>query len=72
MVKKIDIHFLEAQKLPNKLDPKRSTPTPIIIKMPAFKDKARISLLRRIPLCKCTIVFLGGRGGAVLRSRERE
>ena len=42
LVKEIDIQVQEAQKVPNKLDPKRTTPTYIIIKMPKVKDKERI------------------------------
>ena len=38
-VKEIDIQVLEAQRIPNKLDPKRITPRHIIIKMPKFKDR---------------------------------
>ena len=30
------------RRVPNKLDPKRTTPTPIIIKMLKIKDKDRI------------------------------
>ena len=32
----------EAQRVPNKLDPKRNTPRHIIIKLPNIKDKERI------------------------------
>ena len=39
LVKKIDIQVQEAQRVPNKLDPKRTTPRHIIIKMPKIKDK---------------------------------
>ena len=42
MANKIDIQVQEAQKVPNKLDPKKTTPPHIIIKMPKFKDKERI------------------------------
>ena len=42
LVKEIDIQFQEAQRVPNKLDPKRTTPRHIIIKMPKVKDKERI------------------------------
>ena len=42
LVKEIDIQVQEAQRVPNKLDPKRSTPRHIIIKMPKVKDKERI------------------------------
>ena len=38
-VKKIDIQGQEAQTIPNKMDPKRTTPRHIIIKMPMVKDK---------------------------------
>ena len=34
-----DIQVQEAQRVPNKLDPKRTTPRYIIIKMPKVKDK---------------------------------
>ena len=42
LVKEIDIQVQEAQRFPNKLDPKGSTPWHIIIKMPKVKDKERI------------------------------
>ena len=38
----IDIQVQEAQRVPNKTDPKRTTPRHIIIKMPKFKYKERI------------------------------
>ena len=41
LVKKVDMQVQEAQRIPNKLDPKRNTPTHIIIKMPKDKDKER-------------------------------
>ena len=37
--KKKDIKVQEEQEVPNKLDPKRTTPRHIIIKMPKVKDK---------------------------------
>ena len=43
LVKEIDIQVQEAQRVPNKLDPKRTTPRHITIKMPKVKDKERIS-----------------------------
>ena len=39
LVKEIDIQVQEAQRVTNKLDPKRNTPRHIRIKMPKFKDK---------------------------------
>ena len=39
------IHFQEvqeAQRVPKRLDPKRTTPRHIIIKLPKIKDKERI------------------------------
>ena len=42
LVKEIDIQVQEAQRVPNKLDPKRKTPGHIIIKIPKVKDKERI------------------------------
>ena len=39
LVKEIDIQVQEAQRVPNKLDPKRSIPRHIIIKMPKVKIK---------------------------------
>ena len=42
MANKIDIQVQEAQRVPNKLDPKRVTPRHVIIKMPKVKDKERI------------------------------
>ena len=42
LVKEIDIQVQEAQRVPNKLDPKRTTSKHIIIKMPKVKHKERI------------------------------
>ena len=42
MAKKIDIQVQEAQKVPNKLDPKRNTPRHIIITFPKITQKERI------------------------------
>ena len=42
LVKEIDIQFQKAQRIPNKLGPKRTTPRYLIIKMPKVKDKERI------------------------------
>ena len=42
LVKEIAIQVHKAQRVPNKLDPKRATPRHIIIKMPKAKDKERI------------------------------
>ena len=42
LVKEIDTQVQEAQKIPNKLDPKKNTPRHIIIKMLKVKDKERI------------------------------
>ena len=40
--KEIDIQAQEVQIFPNKLNPKRTAPKHIIIKMPKVKDKERI------------------------------
>ena len=42
LAKEIDIQVQEAQSVPDKVDPKRTTPRHIIIKMPRVKDKERI------------------------------
>ena len=42
MAKEIDIHVEEAQRISNKLDPKRTTPRHIIIKITKIKDNERI------------------------------
>ena len=42
LVKDIDIQVQEAQRVPYKLDPKKTTPRHIIIKMPKVKDKEKI------------------------------
>ena len=39
LVKKIDLQAEEAQRVLNKMDPKRATPRHTIIKMPMVKDK---------------------------------
>ena len=41
-MKETNIQVQEAQRVPNKLDPKRTTPRHIIIKMSKMKDKERI------------------------------
>ena len=42
LVKEIDIQVQEAQRDPNKLDPKRNTQKHITVKMPKVNDKERI------------------------------
>ena len=39
LMKEIDIQVQEAQRVPNKLDPKRTLPRHIIIKMQKVKDR---------------------------------
>ena len=48
LVKEIDIQVQEAQRVPNKLDSKRTTPRHNIIKMPKVKDKDRILKATRV------------------------
>ena len=40
--KEIDMEVQDVQRIPNRMETKRSTPRHIIIKMPKFKDKERI------------------------------
>ena len=42
LVKEKDTQVQEAQRIPNKLNPKRSTPRHIIISVARLKDKKRI------------------------------
>ena len=42
LAKELDIQVLEAQRVPNKMDLKTTTPRHIIIKMPKVKFKERI------------------------------
>ena len=42
LVKEIDIQVQEAQRVPNKMNSKRTTPKHNIIKTPKVKDKERI------------------------------
>ena len=42
LAKEMHMQVHEAQRVPNKLDPKRTAPRHIIIKMPQVKDKERI------------------------------
>ena len=42
LAKEIDVQVQEAQRVPKKLDPKRTTRRHIIIKMPKVKDKERL------------------------------
>ena len=39
LVKAIDVQVQEAQRIPDKLNPKKNTPRHIIIKLPRIKDK---------------------------------
>ena len=48
MAKERDIQVQEAQRVPNKLGTKRTTPRHIIIKMSEAKDKERILKLSLI------------------------
>ena len=41
LMKEINIQVQEAQRIPNKLDPKRTTQRHIIIKIPKLKDKEK-------------------------------
>ena len=41
-MKETDIQVQEAQRVLSKMDPKRTTPRHIIIKIPKVKDKERI------------------------------
>ena len=42
LMKEMDTEVQEAQRIPNKMNTKRTTPRHIIIKMPKVKDKERI------------------------------
>ena len=55
-VKEIDTQVQEAQRVPNKMDTKRTTPRYIIIQMPKVKDKERILKIARE---KQTITYKG-------------
>ena len=46
LMKEIDIQVQEAQGVPNKMDPKRSTPRHTIIKMPRLKIKRILKAAR--------------------------
>ena len=41
LVKEIDVHIYEAQRVPKKLHPRRNTPRQIIITLPKIKDEER-------------------------------
>ena len=41
-MKEIDMQFQEAQRVPNKMGSKKTTPRHVIIKMPKVKNKERI------------------------------
>ena len=42
-----DIQAQEAQRVPNKMNPKRATPRHIMIKMPKVKDRENLKSSRR-------------------------
>ena len=54
LVKEIDIQVQEAQRVPIKLDPKRTTPRHILIKLPKVNDKRII-----LPREKETVTYKG-------------
>ena len=57
LVKEIDIQAQEAQRVPNKMDPRRTTARHIIIKMPKFRDKERIlKAAREKQIITCKVV----------------
>ena len=47
LVNKIDIQVQEADRVPNKMDTKSTSPRHVIIKIPKVKDKERISKTER-------------------------
>ena len=57
LVKEIDFQEVqEAQRVPNKLDPRRNTPRHIIITLPKIKQKERIlkaARRRQLPTKEC-------------------
>ena len=56
LVKEINMQVQEAQKVPNKLDPKRNTPRHIIIKLSKIKGKEGILKAART---KETVTYKG-------------
>ena len=47
LAKEIDTQIQEAQRVPNKMDTKSTSPRHVIIKIPKVKDKERISKTER-------------------------
>ena len=47
LVKEIDMQVQEAQRVPNKMDTKRPTPSHIIIKRPKVEDKESLKSSKR-------------------------
>ena len=47
LVKEIDMQAQEEQRVPNKMEPKRTTSRHIIIKMPKVKDKENLKSSKR-------------------------
>ena len=47
LVKEIDIQVQEAQRVPNKLDTKKTTPRHIIIKIPKVKNRENLKCSKR-------------------------
>ena len=47
LMKEINIHVQETQRVPNKMDPKRSTPRHIISKVPKVKNKEYLRSSKR-------------------------
>ena len=55
--KETDIQIQETQRIPNKMNPKRSTPRHIMIKMSKVKGKRRIfifKVIHKIKRCNMT------------------
>ena len=46
-MKEIDIQAQKAQRVPNKMNPKRPTPRHIIIKIPMVKDRENLKSSKR-------------------------
>ena len=44
LMKEIDMHVQEAQRVPNKVDAKRSPPSHMIMKMPKVTDRETLTL----------------------------
>ena len=68
LVKEIDIKVQEAQRVSNKLDPKRTTPNHIITKMPKVKERIlKTARKKQLVTYRCVFIRLSAISAGFLK-----